>query len=234
MRVTALRGIVFDLDGTLFDHDASTRAALAEWLPRLGAVAGERLTRAWFAAEDEHFESWRSGLITFDEQRRRRLRDLLPLLGRPVGSDADLDVIFSGFLDAYERAWRGYVDVRPALDRLVGRGLVLGVLTNGTVTQQQAKVVAIGVSELVTAVVTAEELGHAKPDARTYAEACRRIGLAPAEVLHVGDRHDLDVIAARAAGLSAWHLDRDDLRLEPAAARVADLTELADRLAAED
>ncbi|WP_209307684.1 hypothetical protein [Geodermatophilus sp. DF01-2] len=34
--------------------------------------------------------------------------------------------------------------------------------------------------------------------------------MTPAEVLHVGDLYDLGVLAARAAGLHALHLDRQD------------------------
>ena len=62
------------------------------------------------------------------------------------------------------------------------------------------------------------------------AGVCRRLGLAPAEVVHVGDRHDLDVVAARAAGLRALHLDRDGRGVEPAEGRLSSLTELAGRI----
>jgi putative hydrolase of the HAD superfamily len=36
---------------------------------------------AWFEAETQHFAVWQEGLIGFDEQRRRRLRDFLPEIG---------------------------------------------------------------------------------------------------------------------------------------------------------
>ncbi|WP_327004670.1 HAD hydrolase-like protein [Dactylosporangium sp. NBC_01737] len=59
-----------------------------------------------------------------------------------------------------------------------------------------------------------------------FAEACRRWGLPPAAVVSVGDRHDLDVVAARAAGLHAVHLDRDGAGPLDEPHRVASLTEL--------
>ncbi|MGK5683816.1 HAD hydrolase-like protein [Actinoplanes sp. URMC 104] len=43
--------------------------------------------------------------------------------------------------------------------------------------------------------------------------ACRRWGLPPVRVPHVGDRYDLDVEAARNAGLRAVHLDRKNVNL---------------------
>ena len=50
-------------------------------------------------------------------------------------------------------------------------------------------------------VITSCELGRAKPDAEIYWEAARRLGLAPSEILHVGDRWELDAEGALRAGL---------------------------------
>jgi putative hydrolase of the HAD superfamily len=55
---------------------------------------------------------------------------------------------------------------------------------------------------------TVEDLGVAKPDPDAFRTACARWGRPPESVLSVGDRHDLDVLPARAAGLSAVLLDR--------------------------
>ena len=188
------------------------------------------LTRAWFEVEDRHFDAWRSGLIDFQEQRRRRLRDFLPLLGRAVGPDDELDASFAGYLGWYERSWRPFPDVRPAVDALVEAGFVLAVLTNGRAEQQHAKVRAIGIADALAAVLTSDEVGAAKPAPEAYLATCRRLGLEPGRVLHVGDRHDLDVLAARAAGLQALHLDRDGRHVEPPEGRIASLTELVGRL----
>jgi putative hydrolase of the HAD superfamily len=59
--------------------------------------------------------------------------------------------------------------------------------------------------------VSANELGFGKPDPRIYLEACRRAGVAPEAVLHVGDDLHLDVRAARQAGLRAAWVTRPDL-----------------------
>ncbi len=52
-------------------------------------------------------------------------------------------------------------------------------------------------------VVTSCEVGVAKPDPALFAEAARRLDLRPAEILHVGDRPELDLAGARAAGFGA-------------------------------
>lgn len=229
--LAGVRAVVFDLDDTLFDHRGSTRRALARWWSTLGVPDDPSLVEAWFAIEEQHFDAWRAGAFSFAEQRRRRLRDFLPLVGHPVPpSDDDLDAAFAGYLHWYETSWRAFPDVRPAVDALTARPLVLAVLTNGTRVQQHAKVRAIGLAGDLAAVLTSEELGVAKPAPEAYLSVCRRLGLEPGEVVHVGDRHDLDVVAAREAGLHALHLDRDRRRVEPPDGRLDSLAELVGRL----
>ena len=52
-------------------------------------------------------------------------------------------------------------------------------------------------------VVSSSDLGVAKPDPAIFQEAARRLDLPPRQVLHVGDRWELDVVGALAAGCGA-------------------------------
>jgi len=199
-----LRGVLLDLDGTLFDHDAAADAGLRAWLPTLGLPATDEAVARWTALQEPHLAAWRAGTVTFAEQRRRRLRDFLGT----DGSDAELDAIFAGYLTHYEAAWRAFDDAADALRMLAAAGLATAVLTNGSAPQQNKKLARTGLSALTGPVFTVDDLGVAKPDPRAFRLACERWGLAPGEVLSVGDNHALDVVAARAAGLHAVHLDR--------------------------
>jgi putative hydrolase of the HAD superfamily len=92
--------LILDLDGTLLDHVGSVTAALNAWIPTLGTPATDALINAWLDAEQRHFPAWRSREVTFAEQRRRRLRDFLPLLGISPGEDKNMDTMFSGLAGA--------------------------------------------------------------------------------------------------------------------------------------
>lgn len=232
--VSPVTAVVLDLDGTLLDHDGSARAALAAWLPSLGVEATDELVAAWFAAEERHFSAWRSREIGFAEQRRRRLRDVLPLaglgvdLGVDLGSDAALDEVFAGYAAHYAASWTAYDDVGPMLAALQDLPVRPAVLTNGTDEQQHAKLRAVGLLGRLGPVFTAEGLGVAKPDPQSYLRVCAALGVDPRHALHVGDRYDLDVVAARAAGLQAVHLDRTGQGPHDEPARITSLAELAE------
>jgi putative hydrolase of the HAD superfamily len=224
-----LRGVLLDLDDTLLDQRGAVRTALFAWLPELGVTPTPALHRTWVDLQEHHLIAWRERRVTFPEQRRRRLRDFLPLLGIPY-AEADLDRIFDRYLAAYREAYVLFDDVPDALAALRSAGLATAVLTNGIAEQQNDKIARVGLTGRLGPVFTAEDLGVAKPSPAAFAEVCARWGLPPASVLSVGDRHDLDVVPAREAGLDAVHLDRWNEGPHDEPARITSLAELPARV----
>jgi len=162
--VAAVGAVGFDLDGTLFDHHGSARSAAVHFLGSLGVVASDSTLASWFDAEEEHFERWRSGEISFSEQRRQRLRSVLPPLGVSVpAGDVDVDELFGGYLRAYESSWRAFPDSLPLLRSLRAAGHRIGLLTNGTEAQQLAKLRTTGLLDGFDVVCTSERIGSRSP-----------------------------------------------------------------------
>jgi putative hydrolase of the HAD superfamily len=208
--MAGISAVAFDLDGTLLDHRTASSQALAHLVRRLGASGPPDLEQAWWDAEERHLDAWRRGRITFDEQRRRRLRDVLALLGTGHEDQGDerLDAIFRTYLRAYENAWCLFPEVVAVLDAVWSAGLPVGLLTNGTEEQQGRKLAATGIRDRFDVVCTSEALGVAKPDARAFAALCERLGAPPAEVIFVGDDHAADILGSRAAGLIPFFVNR--------------------------
>ncbi|MFT4178785.1 MAG: HAD-IA family hydrolase [Thermomonas sp.] len=128
-----------------------------------------------------------------------------------------------------------YPDAMDGLRRIAAR-LPVAALTNGN-----ADLAAIGIADLFRFQLGAREYGAAKPDAGLFHEACRRLGLQPGEVLHVGDHPHTDIAGAANAGLHTCWIDRGDhswpANLAQADLHVTTLIALADWLdahAAED
>jgi putative hydrolase of the HAD superfamily len=75
---------LFDLDGTLVDHDGAAASAVEQWLTGAGLAHVENiagLISAWHEIADEHMPSYRTGKLTFQGQRRARLCEFLSLVG---------------------------------------------------------------------------------------------------------------------------------------------------------
>lgn len=202
-------GVGFDLDGTLFDHEGAATTAIERYIRGLGETPTKNITGLWFAAEAVHYEEWRAGRITFAEQRRRRLRTLLAALKiTGIDTDADLDAAFQNYLAEYEAAWRPYPDAVHLLAELKQQGTKIGVLTNGDHAQQLAKLRRTGLLPYIDAVCSSEQIGYAKPDPRAFRALVRMLAVPAGSLIFIGDNPDLDIAAARDAGIRASLVDR--------------------------
>jgi putative hydrolase of the HAD superfamily len=124
--------VFFDIDGTLIDHHAAERAgavALHE-LSEQPVPIGEFLLN-WSAALEHYFTKYLKGDLTYNEQGRARVRDVL---GQTL-TDETADRLFSEYLVAYEGAWSLFPDVRRCLDKLSGHRL--GIISNGRAFEQR-------------------------------------------------------------------------------------------------
>ena len=203
--------IFFDIDGTLLDHAYAERRGATAFLhahrDRLSFTEDEFIG-VWHTLAEKHFDRYQTNEISFQEQRRARVRELF---GYADGAmpDHEADKIFAVYLLLYEQYWRPYPDVLPCLDSLAG--FQLGIISNGDAEQQARKIEQMGLGGRFSPVVISGEVGIPKPAAEIFVEACRRAGRAPYECVYVGDRLDTDAQASRAAGLRGIWLNRDGL-----------------------
>ena len=54
--------------------------------------------------------------------------------------------------------------------------------------------------------VSAEAVGALKPHRASFDALSEALGVPPEQIVHVGDREDVDVAGALAAGMRAWRL----------------------------
>lgn len=215
--------ILFDLDDTLLDNAGATRLAVDALRDHLQLeVAALEFRSRWFESMERHFDRFLAGHVDFKEQRRARIRDAL----QTTVSDASADELFAVYQNSFEQSWRLFDDVLPCLDALGHHRL--GVVTNGNTAQQRRKLARLGILERFACVVVSDECGWAKPDPRIFERACELAGIVAPDVIHVGDRNDVDVLGATRAGLRAAWLDRHGAAIAKSSHDVAHLTTLAE------
>lgn len=203
--------ILFDLDGTLVDHEGAATAAAKdlfrshrEWTN----FGPEVFLAAWGDSARIHWRDFERGHCDWITQGRRRIRDVFQ---RSLMDDQLADELFAQFVRAYEAHWAVFPDVLRCLDRL--RGRPMAVVTNGAAAQQRRKLRKLGLREHFKEVVISEEVGIAKPEPGIFLEASRRLWSLPGECIVVGDSWTHDIEGARRSGMQAVHLVRTGRRL---------------------
>lgn len=122
----------------------------------------------------------------------------------------------------------------PGLERLRGQGYALAVFSNGAPHMLDALLANTGLTEFFETCISVDEVGVYKPSPAVYRHAAQRLGL-PIEQVRLVSANPFDDIGAEAAGMRAAWVDRGNGLFEPDGTPpdvvVANLTELADRLA---
>ena len=200
----APKALSLDLDDTLWpiwpvieQAELALHDFLSERCPRTAAmypVPRMRELRDEIAGQHPHLAH------DFTVQRKLSLAHAL----RSAGDDeVHVQDAFDTFYAARNRI-AFYPDALAALDRLAARWPI-AALTNGN-----ADLDAIGIADRFVVCITARGVGHAKPDAPIFRHACQALGVAPGELLHVGDDPLLDVAGAARAGIRSCWINRRD------------------------
>ena len=195
--------ILFDLDDTLMDDGAAERSAATHLYNNVETpLSVEEFVSKWSGTLRRHFDRYLAGELSFQGQRRERVREMID----PSLADEIADRIFADYHAQYEAGWTLFPDAAPCLDGL--SGFRLGVITNGQGDQQRRKLVRTGILDRFECVLISGECGCSKPDPAIFVRACASVGELPENSVYVGDRYDIDAQAARRAGLHGIWLDR--------------------------
>ena len=201
--------IVFDLDGTLMDHQGASLSAIKTWIRNTGVSTDAELESGaveWARLERFHFSRYLTGEITFQDQRRRRISGLLAFLGR--GSSEAEDELFDSYLALYEAAWAPFEDVLPALTILKELGYRICVFSNGQRAQQERKLERTGLNAHIDGLITSSDLGLSKPDPASFGAAWTALRVDKGRSCYVGDDLVSDARAAAIAGIHAVWINR--------------------------
>lgn len=230
---TARPVVLFDLDDTLMAHREAVAAGIVLQM-RARAYQGDEAAAArhWHELEEEHYLAYLDGGLTFEGQRRARATAFARHFGEELDETA-ASRWFAEYFERYRESWALHRDVAPALDALsaVLPGVRFGIITNGELEYQSAKIAGLALDGRIEQVVASGAVGVAKPDAAIFRVALDRFrATAPVSVAaYVGDRLHTDAVGAANAGLVGVWVNRrgeqpshDDL----AEARAAGVVEI--------
>ena len=195
----AITTCVFDAYGTLFDVSAAARQAAEE--PGRAALAEnwQALSAHWRAKQlqytglravtGQHIDFW---TVTQD------------------GLDWAMEAVGLDDLELRERLLALYWELAPyrevprVLAELKAAGRKTAILSNGSPDMLEGAVTSAGIGEYLDAVLSVQDVGVFKPDARVYDMVGARFGCAASEVLFVSS-NGWDAACAASYGFqTAW------------------------------
>lgn len=200
--MTAFDAVLFDLDGTLCQHEQDADTIY------FGSF--ERADIEPFGAPEDLWAALEGPPPTEEARQADHLVAGFTKVAAQYGRQAaDFGALAEGFLQTVDYSKVGY---RPgavdALDRAREEGAV-GLVTNGPEFRQSVKLDALGLHDAFDVVVFAGDMQRRKPHTDPFDRAVSTLGVRSADSLYVGDSLEYDVAGAQAAGLDAAWCPRD-------------------------
>jgi phosphoglycolate phosphatase len=183
-----VRAAAFDLDGTLIDTMGDLSAAVNLMLGMLGA---------------KELPEPRVRALVGNGVDQLVLRALTESLGDRTTHSAQRSAALALFRRLYgQRLFKHskvYPGVVQALRLLADAGIALCCITNKDSMFAEPLLQEAGLGGFFAFTLCADRAEDRKPSPNMLLAACSRLGIAPAEMLYVGDT-SMDIAAARAAG----------------------------------
>lgn len=196
------QAIFFDLDETLIRHSMP----VMEQLRIVTRLHLADLSEARWNVFQEHLRSSVGRLWNNIAAHRGRCEaEFTAIFGSALecaGCDAALAApMVEAFISSVVESTGPTEGALEVLDRLADAGIPTGIITNGFSFLQKRKARAHGLAGRVRVVMTSEDAGAHKPDARIFRMAAEQIGVDAEDCWHVGDHLDNDIAGATGAGL---------------------------------
>ena len=190
-----IKGVLFDLDDTLYDSSSFADQARREAIKMM-------IDAGLNATEEEAYNILQRIIKQKGSNYNRHLDDLV----KAIMGHYEPKIITMGIITYHNVKFallRPYPDTIKTLIALKKMGLKLGVITDGITIKQWEKLIRLGIVDFFDEVVTSEEFGLGKPNVEFFEYGIKKMGLNPDEAVYVGDRIDRDIIPANKVGMCA-------------------------------
>lgn len=185
-----IKAILFDLDGTLLNREASVQAFIRDQYERkirvLGSVEKNRYCTRFIELDNNGY--------TWKDQVYQQIVHEYQLDISPEELLNDYIVFFQNHCVAFDGLYE-------LLNCLKQSGYILGLVSNGRTHFQLNNARALGIEEQFETILISEEEGLKKPDSQIFLRALNRLNVSPHEAVYVGDHPVNDIKGAKNVGI---------------------------------
>jgi 2-haloalkanoic acid dehalogenase type II len=214
-----LRGVFFDEGGTLILGHSKAYDYLAEEVNKRYGLEGFR------EAFDKEFEEafyekskCSRRFYSLREIHVEALRRVLNRFVKQITMEEILSLIDS-FYFKLERVLYPHPEAQKVLKKLKKLKFVLGIVSNHDTELLHRELEKAGLLKFLDVIVSSEEAEAYKPFPKPFLLALHKAKLTANQVMYVGDRHEIDIVGAKNAGMIAVLIRRElnsNLGINPA------------------
>lgn len=197
--------VFFDLDRTLWDFEANSKATLEELFAEFGlserlGVEASQFIQEYKRINELFWTDYRNGVIKKEELRYARFEAALKFFGHHEQEmAADIGELY------ISRSPRktALVDGSIELLEYLKPKYELHIITNGFEEVQHIKMESAGLAPYFGHVITSESAGAKKPNPVIYHHAAKLTGARAENSIMIGDHYEADVFGALEVGWKA-------------------------------
>ncbi|MDV2682907.1 HAD family hydrolase [Alkalihalophilus lindianensis] len=194
-----IKGVLFDLDGTLLDRDSSVKKFIHDQYDRLHLHVGH-------IPKDEYVARF----IELDQRGYVWKDKVYQQLIKEYGiTGMKWEELLEDYLNDFKFHCVPFPNLTEMLEQLKNHNLTLGMITNGRGQFQLDNIKALGIEPYFDRIFISEWEGMKKPDPTLFRHALNTLNVQANESVFVGDHPGNDVRAARDVGMRViWKEDR--------------------------
>lgn len=190
--------LLFDVDGTLLDFNASEKAALQEMFEHYGFDRREEMQSRYQEINASLWAALERGEIKQDKLVVQRFEMLFHEFDIQAKA-AEVNEFYLSQLAARADAFEGVQDVLQELAEVA----TLAVVTNGVERVQRNRLEQAGLTKYFDGFFVSSKVGATKPSRKIFDAALRELGVENRDkVLMIGDSVKADIAGGKNAGLA--------------------------------
>ncbi|WP_277678221.1 HAD family hydrolase [Gracilibacillus dipsosauri] len=194
-----IKAVLFDLDGTLLDRDASVRRFIDLQYDRfehfLDSITKKEYIERFLQLDNR-------GYVWKDKVYQQMIKEF-EIIG------ISWEELLQDNISEFKYSCIPFPHLIEMLEELKTRNIAIGMITNGRGQFQMDNIQALGIEKYFDSILVSEWEGMKKPNPNIFLKALQDLEVNPEESLFIGDHPENDVIAATAVGMKGvWKKDK--------------------------
>lgn len=193
-----IKAVLFDLDGTLVNRDASVEKFIGNQYESLKKLLGhipKELYTSKFIELDSRGYVWKDKVYQ-------------QLIAEFYIKGITWESLLQDYLLEFKNHCVPFPNLIRMLEALKAKSIILGIITNGRGQFQLDNILALGIEKYFETILISEWEGMKKPDHEIFEKALKQLNVLANECVYIGDHRENDIKAARKVGMKTiWKKD---------------------------